>query len=250
MPDFVLQRSVSTLAVYDRGFFKAFFDHLRAAGFAEIGCLLPTSFHPDTRSLTSDQLLVLNQRVPGLLIRSTHPDTHDELRLLMVNDKKPVMFDDGVFASITGNTAIIHVTSDDPIRCFGLVNYFREYIRDTASGYNVVLIPLLIASLVFLIGELFSITNGRLFLHWRFGAPPWTDIFFTVAALILFGYVSSRPAGISLQERKSSLAFARDFLQGRFKDNPLVNFIVTVLGTIVGGIIVILLARAWGLSKP
>lgn len=233
---------------YSREFFEKLVSDLRLAGFGELYVLLPHNVVDlNSAKITVEELLKRERNYSALILSSHNPATKDTIKILFVNLNNRAVFADDTFPNAQSEPPQLYVQSPDPVRCFGLVGFFREYLEKPKLQGHVLSWFVAVFSLVFIIANTFYFGN-----NWALATGserrryiPLYAFGLVIALMFLFRFFA-RPTGLWIKPKRELRLFylANMALKGELKDNPLVTVIVTVLGTIL----TVLILKLLGLS--
>jgi hypothetical protein len=233
---------------YTREFFEKLVADLHLAGFNDVDILLPHNIvQLSDAKISVDELLKRERNYAALILSAHNALTQDTLKILFVNRNRHAVFADDTFPNAVSEPPQLFVQSNDPVRCFGLFGFFREYLQTPAiSGHSASLfvsllgLAYLIVATLYLLNRWSVVGQGRgrlILLAYAVGV--------VVAAIFLFRFFAT-PTGLWIKPKRELklLYLANMALKGEFKDNPLVTLLVSVVGTIL----TVLLLKLLGLS--
>ena len=249
---FSRQRNLDARSLYDRAFFEHFLRKLREAGLTDIEVLLPRDpAQPSTRPptvLTPETFVEQGWTTPGIVLRATSPNraSGEVLKVLFITQASKLLFSDDTFP-IADAPPRLYFQSVDPARTFAIAEYFADQLsKAPGPGINTLYGLLGVPSMLLVFAEMavaFSSKHAG-WLESQYGVSVWWDIVLSAAALVLMYQALARPRGLWVTEPTTRISrITKRMFSGQIKDNPLVQLIVTV----VGGLIVMWLAKKLGI---
>ncbi|HLT41766.1 MAG TPA: hypothetical protein VKZ95_03600 [Sphingobacteriaceae bacterium] len=243
---FTRRKSLSGREKYDRSFLLAFKNQLSQANLKNITVKLPHNrVHEHEESeIGIDEFIERGRNYPSIILCAQNET--ELLKVLLVNISSKAYFYDNVFPSGHSEISEVFVETADPVRTWGLFEYFYNYLR-SPDKVNKLVLKLFSAllSLTLLIAESTTfLKTGELFLHFKYGYSLAYDIgIICISSILLYSFFSEEK-GVYLKERKKGLGqFLILTLRGEYRDNPLVNLLFTIIGTIIATIIAALVLR-------
>ena len=224
---------------YSREFLEAFLADLSRAGFDQIEMMLPHNLVGIEQHIVSPRDYLDRERnYPSVILRATDSSKRETLKVLFVNRSSKAAFFDDTFPSGESARPGLYFQSPDPGRTYSVFQFFYEYL----TGPGTATIPAALGMLATLalafeaLGLVFE-RNGAIASTWG-QSIAWDVALIIASAVLVFAYYASR-RGLWVKPRREIrlLQLANMALRGELRDNPLVSLIITVLGTVIGAII-------------
>jgi hypothetical protein len=242
---FTRRRVLDRRRKYSRAFFESFVQRLRDAGFDELSVILPHNYPSvDPRnSIVSLEEFLNRERNFAAIILKARCTTRDEImKVLFVNSSAQAIFVDDTFPSAASEPSSLFFQSPDPARAFALFEYFYE-VLSVSSIMSFVLLSLAgLASIVVIITELLVVASKKSGLLQQFFSLPAHWDYLTMALSVWVAYKFFRaPTGLWIKPTRELriLGMIKMAIRGEYRDNPIVQLVVTV----VGGLIVAIILR-------
>lgn len=247
--------SIGSARVWNRGFISELASDLTDAGFKDITVKLPVDLEILVRDQTPMEKRIeseiLNREVdlqyfldnernyPAIILIAQNKQKKETIKILFVNISKKTNFMDATFPSGHSEPSQLYIQSPDPSRVYGLYHFFMEYLRN--NGDSIVGRAIWgLFSFVFLSAEFISIVSTRKgFLQNAWKLSGVFDVLVVLFLLYSLFRFFNTPTGLSVNKRETAtlMSYLQRALKGEFKDNPLVNIIITVLTTVLSAII-------------
>jgi hypothetical protein len=245
---FIRRRSLDRRTKYSRQFFESLVAQLREAGFDDISVILPHNYpsvdprHPEE---SVDDFLGRDRNFAAVILKAHARAARETLKVLFINSNAKAIFVDDTFPMAESEPSGVYFESPDPARAYGVFQFFYEQLSRPPDSHLVSLTLLGLASMVYLSLEAVALlSKGRGILQLQLSAHPTADIFTMFLAAYLVFRLSAAPSGLWIKpKRELKLIYLLNMaLKGQYRDNPLFNLSVTV----VGGLIVAGLAKLFG----
>lgn len=226
---------------FDRKFLEKFISDLKDSGFDSITIKLPHNLIDDGKDeIEVREFLDRERNYPSVIFIAKNSNRQETLKLLFVNISKKAFFKDDTFPSGHSESPEIFIQSPDPARVYALFGFFKDYIKENKTRTTA--LPFLVsylASSLFLILEFNSITEGKFgILASNLNINIVFDYVAIFAAFLLILKIQSQDSGLYLKEKENKfISTIKRVIMGEFRDNPIINLIITV----IGGLIVLIL---------
>jgi hypothetical protein len=242
---FSKRKSFSKSRKFDREFLGNFVVDLRKSGFQNINFRLPHNLIPNSSEdlIDYEEFIRRGRNYPSVILIAENQDKNEIIKILFVNISRKTFFKDDTFPSGHSEPAELFVQSPDPARVYGLFGFFYDYLNKTPTiPFLIWLITLF--SFIFLIAEFTSISRKEFLIdrYWEFGAA-WMDIVALFFVFTILFFFFSQEGGLYVKEKETGvLSWTKRIIKGELRDNPLVNLLVTI----IGGLIVVIIAKLLG----
>ena len=234
---------------YSREIFLGLLPKLSEAGFEDISVVLPHNYEtvdPRNSVIQVQEFIDRERNYAAVIIIAKSKERNETLKILFVNSSAKALFIDDTFPSAASEPPALYFQSPDPARTYALFEYFYE-ILNQGSKIEFVIFSLvqLVASIILLL-ETFSVLGKKGFLISRqFHLPIYLDLFAILLSILVIYRFFSEPSGLWIKPRRETrlISFFKMAIRGELRDNPVVQLLITILG----GIIVALLAKLFGI---
>lgn len=226
---------------FNREFLDSLVKDLESAGFDSVTVKLPRNLiKDDNYEIEVEEFINRGRNYPSVIFIAQNTKAKETVKILFVNISTKAFFNDNTFPSGHSEPPELYVQTTDPGRTFSLFGYFYDYLKVNHKTKNRLLFLFGVAAFVFYILEFVSISHRKLLFQEQFGVSPWVDVLFVLVFFILQFKFFTDEGGLYVKE-KESIIFnnLRRILHGEFRDNPIINLLVTI----IGGFIVILLSH-------
>ncbi len=245
---FSKRQSLGVRKFYSRDYFVTFASQLEQAGFATITIKLPINKVPLSESTISiTELLNRDRNYPSLILEAFNTERNESIKVLFVNINSNAVFNDDTFPNGQSEPPQLYIQSPDPARLYSLFGYYNEYLtKDVKSKTWASWLSGGIFSIVLLLLELVAfVSKGKGLLMFRFEWHISVDLLAMAIAAIISYKFYSEPTGLWIKPKRPLKIFylLNMAIRGELKDNPIVTLIVTV----IGGLIVMLIGKLIGL---
>lgn len=255
---FSKKRQLHSSKKWDREFLLSFISDLRKGGFDDIYVKLPINFETlindqfteeqivnniKSRRINIDDFLNEERNYKAIIFVSKNPTTGETIKVLFGNVSEKTNFGDSTFPSGHSASSTLYVQSPDMARVIPLFDFVYDYLSKKGDSYLLVSVIGFFSIILLSIEVLTLLDRGKLFLTGIFNINPVPDVIVIIISLFLIYNYFKAPMGISVNDRSSAnlVNFLRRAIRGEMRDNPIINLLVTVIGTIVAGIILFLL---------
>ncbi|MEM5564682.1 hypothetical protein WNY78_06185 [Psychroserpens sp. AS72] len=199
----------------------------------------------EPNELDIDEFLNLDRNFPAIILRAINEKKNEEIKILFVNISTNSYFYDHTFPSGHSEPSEIYVSTNDPVRTWGLFEYFYNYLKKVERNNRFDAIKLIgfFLSIVMLMAEFSSLIGTKtLFLNKLFGYSIAFDLgAIALSFILIYSYYNSAK-GVYIKERKGTVSyFLMRILKGEFRDNPMFNLIISVLASVIAAVIMSLL---------
>lgn len=234
---------------YSREFFQSLVNDLTGAGFDDIKVVLPHNIATIEESeISVEELLRRERNYPSLILRVKSSSNNETLKILFVNRNSRAVFVDDTFPNGESEPPQLYFQSPDPGRTFAVFEFFKEYLKKPSLTSDWLQWFAAVLSSIFITLEILTlVTLRKSWLSNQYHvSASWDVIAIPVAMFIAFKYFG-RPKGLWIKPNRELrlLYLANMAIRGELRDNPLVSLIVTV----IGGLIVALILKLIGVLK-
>jgi hypothetical protein len=238
---FSRRRSLSGARTYTREFFEKLLADLKEGGFPNLVVKLPHNLvGMDNSTLSPDEFLRRERNYASLILVAQSVRSDETLKILFVNRNAKTFFVDDTFPSGESQPPALYFQSPDPGRAYAVFAFFYDYLTEPRLTTHWLLVLLSLAALLLLAAEalaLIALRGGLLYRRWLLH-PIWDVLAIAVALLVLFRFFAE-PKGLWVKPERElyPIQLLRMALRGDFRDNPLVMLVVTIVGTVIAGLI-------------
>jgi hypothetical protein len=227
---------------YTREYFITLCSDLINSGFSDIKILLPHNIEKlEESKITVEELLKRDRNYPALILIAKSKTKKETLKILFINRNSKSVFADDTFPNAQSEPPQIYFQSPDPGRTYAVYAFFQEYLK-TASLFPFIF-SLLISNLSLLILLLetiyFIVSSKGLLMHQGFTSGFWDIALCILALYFIFRFFAS-PKGLWIKPQRELRIFylINMAIHGEYRDNPLVALIFSILGIVIGALIV------------
>lgn len=229
---------------FNKSFLEKLISDLKGANFDQITVRLPHNLVENGKDeIQIGEFLDRERNYPSIILIAKSTNTRDVIKILFVNISTKAFFKDDTFPSGHSESPELYVQSSDPARAYALFGFFYDYLKSNFRGKIFFSWFLFVISFIFFIAEFLYLSNKRVLLAQNFNISPLFDFLAIIIAFILIFRFFSYDGGLYIKERGNKyLSAIRRAIKGEFRDNPVVNLLVTI----IGGLIVVIIARLIG----
>jgi hypothetical protein len=262
---FSRRRSLPSGHTWDRTILTSFAADLSKGGFHQITIKLPIDLDTilddeltqeqlitelQAREISIDEFLNRERNYRAVILVAKSKTTNETIKVLFGNISEKTTFSDSTFPSGHSARSTLYVQSPDPARVYPLFDFFYDYL--TKQGHSTVgrTILGLLSTIVLAAESITLLGSGKAFVQTMWDTTPAIDIGITVMAVYLMYNFFRTPVGLSVNDRETARLpnYLQRALKGEMRDNPLVNIIVTIIGTVIAALI--LNALGWPPPPP
>lgn len=246
---FSRRRNLDRRRKYSKEFFLSLLQRLSEAGFEDVSIVLPHNYEtvdPRNSIVSVQEFLNRERNYAATILMARAKERNELLKILFVNSSAKALFVDDTFPSAASEPPALYFQSPDPARAYALFEYFFDLLRQgPIREFALLSIVQLIASL-FIFTEAFSLLGKKGFLISKlFNLPVYLDLIATVFSVFIAYRFFSQPSGLWIKPKRETklLSFVKMAIRGELRDNPVVQLLITILG----GLIVAILAKLFGI---
>jgi len=246
---FSRRRTLDRRRKYSREFFETLISRLSNAGFDSIRVVLPHNYEsvdPRNSIVPVPAFLERERNYAAIIVLAEATPRHETLKVLLVNSQATAVFVDDTFPSAASEPPALFFQSPDPARAYALFEYFHEYLSEPSVARFVAQSVVGLLSVLLIGIELLAFFGKhRGILSLNLGIHPAWDVAVAAVAMVSTFRFYAQPTGLWIKPRRELrlLYFVKMAVRGELRDNPIVQLAVSI----VGGMIVALLARMFGL---
>lgn len=230
---------------FDSKFINKFTSDLVESGFNSVSIKLPHNLIDDGKDeIKIEEFINRERNYPSVILVAKNESKNEIIKVLFVNISSKAFFKDNTFPSGHSEPPELYVQSPDPARTYALFGFFYDYIR-SSSIFNAYLIYFLYTiSYLVLITEYYLIfSNKKGLLAQSMNVNSSFDILLVIIVFIVIFKFFSYDGGLFVKDKQNRYAnLLRRITKGEFKDNPIVNLLITI----VGGLLVVIIAKYFG----
>lgn len=234
---------------YSKEFLSSLLQKLSEAGFEDISVVLPHNYETvdPRKSIVSTQEFMNKERnYAAIIVIAKSKERNEILKILFVNSSAKALFVDDTFPSAASEPPALYFQSPDPARTYALFEYFFDLLNQ-GSIRNFVLFSIVqFTALIYILVEAFSLLGKKNFLiSKQFHLPIYLDLITILLSIFVIYRFFSQPSGLWVKPKRETklLSFFKMAIRGELRDNPLIQFLITILG----GLLVAVLAKLFGL---
>ena len=250
---------------WNRTFLTSFASDLSKGGLSQITVKLPIDLETilkddlpqeqvvanlQAREIPIDKFLDRERNYRAVIMVATNATTNETVKVLFGNMSEKTTFADSTFPSGHSAQSTLYVQSPDPARVYPLFDFFYDYL--TKQGHSTVWRSIFgfLSTILFAAELITFLGNGKAFFQTMWGTTPVIDIAIMILTTYLMYNFFRTPIGLSVNDRQTARlpSFLQRAIRGEMRDNPLVNIIVTVIGTVIAALI--LYALGWPPPPP
>jgi hypothetical protein len=241
---FTRRKSINKRAKFNRPFFETFVQRLKDAGFDKISVILPHNYpsvDPKESCVSVEEYLRRDRNFAAIILQAQSTLNNELMKVLFVNSNARAVFVDDTYPSAASEPPSLFFQSPDPGRAFAVFEYFYEVLsKVTAVGFVFLSITGLI-SIIFILSEMMVFAKKKIgLIQYIYSASTgWDYLFSILSILILFKYFFE-PTGLWIKPKRELriLNMIKMAVRGEYRDNPIVQLFVTIVG---GSIVAILM---------
>ena len=244
---FTRRRILDRRRKYTRPFFESFVQRLKEAGFDELSVVLPhnySSVDPMNSIVTVDDYLNRERNFAAIILKARSSSRDELLKILFVNSSAQAIFVDDTFPSAASEPSSLFFQSPDPARAFALFEYFHEMLCVPSLKSFVVLSLAGLVSIVIILTELLVFVSKKVgVLQQFFALPPhWDYLVVAFGIWVAFKFFRA-PTGLWIKPNRQLrlLNMVKMAVRGEYRDNPIIQLAVTVVGGLIVAFILYLL---------
>jgi hypothetical protein len=252
---FSMRKNLAGNRHWNRPFITALGTDLSESGFKEITVKLPIDLDAllegkggiknqidnelRKREISLQEFLDRERNYPAIILVGFNPITQETIKVLFVNLSMKTAFMDDTFPSGHSIPSQLYVQSPDAARVYSLFHFFYDHLNQGGESTATIASLGLVAVLILAAQVISFVRIGKGLLQIAWGFTPLLDIGVTILLLFVQYRFFRVPTGLSVNDRKTATtaSFIQRALRGEFKDNPVVNIIVTVLASILSAIV-------------
>lgn len=230
---------------FDRSFLEKLILDLKSVNFDQITVKLPHNLVQKGKDeIQIEEFLERERNYPSIILIAKNENTREVIKILFVNISTKAFFKDDTFPSGHSETPELYVQSPDPTRTYALSGFFYDYLKSNSTAKGDFLWFLFIISFIFIISEFLYLPKKSGLLAQNLNISPVFDILVIFMSFILIFKFFFYDVGLYVKEKENKyLSSIRRAIKGEFRDNPIIN----LLATIIGGLIVLIIAKLLGL---
>lgn len=238
---FSKRRNISRNYKFDRRFLEKLVSDLRKANFKSVTVKLPHNLikNDEPDEIEIQEFLDSERNYPSVILIAENNENRETLKILFVNTSTKAFFKDNTFPSGHSEPAELYFQSPDPARTYALFEFFYDYLKSNKIASIFLLWFFYIAAFFFLIWDFASfIHTGGGVLSKAFNVSSVFDWIATLLAIFIIFQFFSYDKGLYIKEKENKyISIIRRTIRGEFRDNPIVNLVITIVGTVLGAII-------------
>jgi hypothetical protein len=234
---------------YSREIFLSLLPELSEAGFEDISVVLPHNYEtvdPRNSVIPVQEFINRERNYAAVIVIAKSKDRNETLKILFVNSSAKALFVDDTFPSAASEPPALYFQSPDPARTYALFEYFYEILNQGSAREFVIFSLFQLVATIFLLLETFSALGKKgLLISRQFHLPIYLDITAVLLSFLVIYRFYSQPSGLWIKPRRETrlLSFFKMAIRGELRDNPVVQLLITILG----GLIVAILAKLFGI---
>ena len=246
---FTRRRNLDRRRKYSREFFSSLIQMLSEAGFDDISIILPHNYetvNPRESIVSIQEFLERERNYAATILVAKSRERNEILKILFVNSSAKAIFVDDTFPSAMSEPPALFFQSPDPARTYALFQYFFEVLSKGSIKEFILFSIIQIIASIFLITEAFSLIGKNGFLiSTQFHLPVFSDVIAIIISIFVTFRFFSQPSGLWIKAERETklLSLLKMAIRGELRDNPLTQLVITILG----GLIVAVLAKLFGL---
>lgn len=242
---FSLRKNLGSNRHWDIEFISKFINDLLEGGFNQITFKKPidknfnaqdfgseTELSENLRKLevTHDEFLKQERNYSAVIMVAKNTKNSDVIKVLFVNTSRATTFFDDTFPSGNSVPSQIYIQSKDPSRVYGLAEFFHNILTQKDSSNLNITIFGLIGIFIFGLELVNLLTNNKAFFQQSLKITPLVDIFLIFLSILWLSRFFNAPRGLSVNRRETATwqSYVNRTLKGDFRDNPLINLILTI----------------------
>jgi hypothetical protein len=232
---------------YTCEFFESFIQRLSEAGFNDISIVLPhnySSVDPTNSIISVPDFLSRERNYAAIIVKAKSTDKDELMKILLVNSTATAIFLDDTFPSAVSEPPTLYFQSPDPARAYALFEYFYELLSEASLAGFVFLSIAGLISIVTLLTEVLVFTSKKsgllsYFFSW---SNIWDYMLMALSVWLAYSFYK-QPTGLWIKPHREFriLYLLKMAIRGEYRDNPIVQLIVTILGGLIVAVLVKLL---------
>jgi hypothetical protein len=246
---FTRRRRLDRRRKYTKEFLESFASRLGEAGFDSLSIVLPHNYPSVDPKQSEEPLSAFLERgrnFAGVIFKAYSTERQETLKILFINSNARAIFVDDTFPMAESEPSALYFQSPDPARAYAFCEYFFELLSEPPIRHFVIMTYLSLVSILFLVLQalfVFGTRKGVLMARASASGPWWDIAAAGLAAYILFRS-SAAESGLWIKpKRELRLVYLLNMaLKGQFRDNPLVQLVITI----IGGLFVAWVAKLFG----
>jgi hypothetical protein len=223
--------------------------YLEEAGMEDISVVLPHNYEtvdPRNSVVSIKEYLNRERNYAAIILIARSKERNEVLKVLFVNSSAKSLFVDDTFPSAASEPPALYFQSPDPARAYALFEYFFDFLnKDSIKNVILSSIVQIIASLFIFLEALSLLGKKGFLISKQFRLPIYFDLIALLFSIIFAYHFFSQSSGLWIKPKRETklFSFLKMAIRGEFRDNPAVQLIITILG----GIIVAILAKLFGI---
>jgi len=239
---------------WNKAFLASFVADLARGGFTDIKVKLPIDLKSilndnlteeqvisglKSRTITIEEFLNRERNYKAVILVCRNPTTNETIKVLFGNMSETTTFGDSTFPSGHSASSTLYVQSPDPARVYPLFDFVYHYLSKQGSSVLGVAILGFFFLLLLAAEALSLLTYGKGFLQVVWKAHPAIDLIAGLVGVVVVYYYFKAPIGLSVNERETVDLphLIRRAIRGEFRDNPVVNLVLSIVATLVTALI-------------
>jgi len=246
---FSRRRHLDRRRKYSKEYFQSIIQKLYDANFDNISVVLPHNYesvNPKKSNVDVQDFLSRERNYAAIILVAKSTEKNETMKILFVNSSAKAIFVDDTFPSAVSEPPALYFQSPDPARTYAIFEFFYELLsQKSIIGFIIISIVQLIC-ILFILLEIIGILGKSIFLLSNLlGTPKILDILALILSFIASYSFFSQPSGLWIKEKRELkiLSLIKMAIRGEFRDNPIVQLIVTI----IGGLIVLFIATIFKL---
>jgi len=234
---------------YSKDFFLSLLQRLSEAGFEDISVVLPHNYEtvdPRNSEVSVQDFLDRERNYAATILIAKSKERNELMKILFVNSSAKALFIDDTFPSAASEPPALYFQSPDPARTYALFEYFFDLLNQGSIRQFVLFSIVQLIASVFIFMEAFSLLGKKgFFISKRFHLPIYIDLIAAILSISVVYRFFSQPSGLWIKPKRETqvFSFLKMAIRGEVRDNPLIQLLITV----IGGLIVAVLAKLFGL---
>lgn len=254
---FTTRKTIGNIYHWDRNFISALKTDLEKGGYIDVSIKLPfspgrlyqnleiSSSADDIKqalnedllhaSISIDEFLEIERNFPAVIFIAINPDKKETIKILFINSSKKMKFLDDTFPSVDSAQSQIFTQSPDPARIVPLSDFLYAHLMKSSQSNAGTNIQGIIAFGLLIIQVMTVVSTGSGILNTFWNLNFFYDIIIGLGTILFLYNYQTSPRGLSVNDRETQTvdSFVRRIVVGDFKDNVLVNIVITILVSIV-----------------
>lgn len=228
---------------FDKAFLESFNNALYSGGFSEVSFKLPHNLlnenQPD--EISYEDFLKRERNYPSIILIAKNPTTDELVKVLFVNISTKTFFKDNTFPSGHSEPSELYVLSS-PEKLLSLFGFYYSFFKLNNPAKPLVESLLGLGSMGLLFTYLLTyLSHKEAYFTSTLHAPLLDYISVGLAIAYLFVFFNKQ-SGLYVKEKEFRPAvWIKMAIKGEFRDNPVINLLVTLLGGVLAGLLLHLL---------